>query len=58
MTLKYPLTIEEMINIHGVREGKQKSTVPLLLLIKQYVDENNIARPDDILVHDAVLILD
>ena len=51
MTLKYPLTIEEMINIHGVGEGKAKKHGPAFIaLIKQYVDENNIARPDDILV--------
>ena len=24
MTLKYPITVEEMINIHGVGEGKAK----------------------------------
>ena len=51
MTLKYPLTIEEMINIHGVGEGKAKKHGPAFIaLIKQYVEENNIARPDDILV--------
>ena len=51
MTLKYPLTIDEMINIHGVGEGKAKKHGPAFItLIKQYVDENNIARPDDILV--------
>ena len=51
MTLKYPLTIEEMINVHGVGEGKAKKHGPAFIaLIKQYVEENNIARPDDILV--------
>ena len=51
MTLKYPLSIEEMINIHGVGEGKAKKHGPAFIaLIKQYVEENNIARPDDILV--------
>ena len=51
MTLKYPLTIEEMINVHGVGEGKAKKNGPAFIaLIKQYVEENNIARPDDILV--------
>ena len=51
MTLKYPLTIEEMININGVGEGKAKKHGPAFIaLIKQYVDENNIARSDDILV--------
>ena len=51
MTLKYPLTIEEMINIHGVGEGKAKKHGPAFIaLIKQYVEEKDIARPDDILV--------
>ena len=51
MTLKYPITIDEMINIHGVGEGKAKKHGPAFIeLIKQYVEENNITRPDDILV--------
>ena len=49
MTLKYPITIEEMINIHGVGEGKAKKYGPIFInLIKKYVEDNNIARPDDI----------
>ena len=51
MTLKYPISIDEMINIHGVGEGKAKKHGPAFIsLIKSYVEENNIARPDDILV--------
>ena len=51
MTLKYPISIDEMINIHGVGEGKAKKHGPAFIsLIKRYVEENNIARPDDILV--------
>ena len=51
MTLKYPISIDEMINIHGVGEGKAKKHGPAFIdLIKQYVEENNITRPDDILV--------
>ena len=51
MTLKYPTSIDEMINIHGVGEGKAKKHGPAFIeLIKQYVEENNITRPDDILV--------
>lgn len=51
MTLKYPISIDEMINIHGVGEGKaKKHGPPFISLIKRYVEENNIARPDDILV--------
>ena len=51
MTLKYPITIEEMINIHGVGEGKAKKYGPIFInLIKKYVEDNNIARPDDLVV--------
>ena len=51
MTLKYPISIDEMINIHGVGEGKAKKHGPAFIaLIKRHVEENNIARPDDILV--------
>ena len=51
MTLKYPITVEEMINIHGVGEGKAKKYGPKFIdLIKQYVDEHNISRPDDLVV--------
>ena len=51
MTLKYPITVEEMINIHGVGEGKAKKYGPQFIhLIKQYVDEHNISRPDDLVV--------
>ena len=51
MTLKYPISIDEMINIHGVGEGKAKKHGPAFIAqIKRYVEENNIARPDDILV--------
>ena len=51
MTLKYPITVEEMINIHGVGEGKAKKYGPQFInLIKQYVGEHNISRPDDLVV--------
>ncbi|MGB0366366.1 MAG: RecQ family ATP-dependent DNA helicase [Flavobacteriaceae bacterium] len=51
MTLKYPITLQEMINIQGVGEGKAKKYGPQFInLIKRYVDENNISRPDDLVV--------
>ncbi len=51
MTLKYPFTVEEMINVHGVGEGKAKKYGPAFIaLIKKYVEENNIARPEDLVV--------
>ncbi|WP_224489457.1 DNA helicase RecQ [Robertkochia flava] len=51
MALKYPVTLEELINIHGVGEGKAKKFgKPFVKLIAEYVDENNIERPDDMVV--------
>ncbi|GGD42737.1 RecQ family ATP-dependent DNA helicase [Muriicola marianensis] len=51
MALKYPVSIEEMINIHGVGEGKaRKFGQPFLRLIADYVEEHDIVRPDDLVV--------
>lgn len=51
MALKYPLTMEELINVHGVGEGKAKKYgKDFLALIANYVDENDIVRPDDMIV--------
>ena len=51
MTLKYPINMEELKNIHGVGEGKAKKYgSPFLTLIQNYVDENEITRPDDLIV--------
>ena len=51
MTLKYPFTMEELINVHGVGEGKAKRYGKIFLtLIKKYVEENQITRPDDLIV--------
>lgn len=51
MTLKYPTTYEELQNIHGVGEGKAKKFgKEFLELISQYVKENDITRPDDLVV--------
>jgi ATP-dependent DNA helicase RecQ len=51
MALKYPITQEEMINIHGVGEGKAKKYgKEFLELINRYVEENDITRPDDLVV--------
>ncbi|MGB1449479.1 MAG: DNA helicase RecQ [Flavobacteriaceae bacterium] len=51
MTLKYPITVEEMVNVHGVGEGKAKKYGPTFItLIKKYVEENDIARPEDLIV--------
>jgi ATP-dependent DNA helicase RecQ len=51
MALKYPISIEELSNIHGVGEGKAKKYGnPFVALINRYVDENDITRPDDLVV--------
>jgi ATP-dependent DNA helicase RecQ len=51
MTLKYPITLEEMQNIHGVGEGKaRKFGKEFIAVIERYVDENDIMRPDDLIV--------
>ncbi|MEK9613771.1 MAG: DNA helicase RecQ, partial [Flavobacteriaceae bacterium] len=51
MCLKYPLTFEELVNINGVGEGKAKKYGKKFLeLIKNYVEENQILRPDDLIV--------
>ncbi|MDY0089159.1 MAG: DNA helicase RecQ [Flavobacteriaceae bacterium] len=51
MALKYPVTIEELSSVHGVGEGKAKKYgKPFIELIAQYVEENDIIRPDDLIV--------
>jgi ATP-dependent DNA helicase RecQ len=51
MALKYPITIEELFNVHGVGEGKAKKYgKDFVALIARYVDDNEITRPDDLVV--------
>ena len=51
MTLKYPMTIEELSNVHGIGDGKAKKFgKPFIELIQRYVKENNIERFDDLVV--------
>ncbi len=51
MALKYPITMDEMLNIHGVGEGKAKKYgKPFITFIASYVEENDILRPDDLVV--------
>lgn len=51
MALKYPITIEELYNIHGVGEGKAKRYgKSFVALIKRYVDENEIDRMEDMII--------
>ena len=51
MALKYPITIEELGNVHGVSDGKAKKYgKEFVNLISRYVEENDIIRPDDLVV--------
>jgi ATP-dependent DNA helicase RecQ len=51
MTLKYPVNIDELSNVHGVGDGKAKKYgKEFVELISAYVDENDITRPDDLIV--------
>ena len=55
MTIQYPCTIDELSRCVGVGIAKaQKYGEPFVNLIKQYVEENEIERPQDIVVKSAV----
>ncbi|MFP4469423.1 MAG: DNA helicase RecQ [Bacteroidales bacterium] len=55
MAIQYPVTMEELTQITGVGTGKaQKYGQPFLNLIKNYVDENEIMRPNDMVVKSVV----
>ena len=51
MAFKYPMSMDEMENISGV--GKNKAArfgQPFIELISSYVEENEIERPDDLVL--------
>ncbi|NRT15165.1 ATP-dependent DNA helicase RecQ [Flavobacterium sp. 28A] len=51
MALKYPISLHELINIHGVGEGKAKKYgADFVELINRYVNENDIIRSEDLVV--------
>ena len=51
MALKYPISLTELYNIHGVGEGKAKKYGgDFVTLISRYVEDNDIIRPDDLVV--------
>ena len=51
MSFKYPVTQEELKSINGVGEGKAlKHGEKFLELIQNYVEENEIVRPNDLVV--------
>ncbi|MFI3319320.1 MAG: DNA helicase RecQ [Rikenellaceae bacterium] len=51
MSVQYPITVEEMQNITGVGAGKaRKFGAEFIKLIKAYVEEKDIIRPQDMIV--------
>ena len=55
MSIQYPVTIEEMQNITGVGAGKaRKFGAEFVKLIKRYVEEKDIVRPQDMVVKSVV----
>ena len=51
MSVQYPITLEEMQNISGVGAGKAKKFgAEFIELIKAYVEEKEIIRPQDMVV--------
>lgn len=54
MATKYPITLSEFENITGVGAGKAKKYAqPFIELIKTYCEENEIERPQDVVVKTA-----
>ncbi|MCX6311258.1 MAG: DNA helicase RecQ [Bacteroidetes bacterium] len=55
MAIQYPINMEEMTRITGVGQGKAlKFGKPFIDLIAKYVEENEIERPQDLLVKSII----
>ncbi len=55
MCFQYPITIEELTNVQGVGHGKAtRYGAPFTALIKAYVEQNEIERPQDMVVKSVV----
>ncbi len=55
MAIQYPINIEELQNIVGVGAGKAKKYgAEFVKLIKEYVDEKEIIRPQDMVVKSVI----
>ena len=55
MCLQYPITMDELTNIQGVGTGKAaRYGQPFLQLIHKYVEENDLERPQDLVVKSLV----
>lgn len=51
MTMQYPTTVKELTNVFGVGEGKaQKFGKDFVEFIAQYVKDNDIIRPEDMVI--------
>jgi ATP-dependent DNA helicase RecQ len=51
MSIQYPMTLDELQNIQGVGQGKaRRYGKEVVELIAKYVEENEIERPDDLVV--------
>ncbi|MBA5629365.1 DNA helicase RecQ [Moheibacter lacus] len=51
MTMQYPTTIKALTNVFGVGEGKaNKFGQPFVDFIAKYVEENDIVRPDEMVI--------
>ena len=54
MSIRYPVTFEELTRCQGVGEGKAKKFgEEYLKVIARYIEENEIVRPDDMVVKSA-----
>jgi ATP-dependent DNA helicase RecQ len=55
MATQYPITVDELKNCQGVGEGKAKKYgKPFIALIKTYVEEKEITRPQDMVVKSVI----
>jgi ATP-dependent DNA helicase RecQ len=55
MSFQYPITIDELTNIQGVGNGKAaRYGEPFTALIQQYVEDNEIERPQDMVVKSLI----
>ena len=55
MCFQYPITIDELTNIQGVGHGKAtRYGAPFVALISRYVEDNDIERPQDLVVKSVV----
>ncbi|MBC8486489.1 MAG: DNA helicase RecQ [Bacteroidetes bacterium] len=55
MSIQYPIKEEELLQITGVGSGKAKKYgKPFLEFISQYVEENEIIRPNDMVVKSVI----